>query len=111
MSDPRDRIPSVWKVTHVKDSVETVYLVHATSSRDAKTQVLDQLYERRHRIREPLTAEQRDRDVFGLMDEFGDWTNRKLCEMHDCSVSAQPFAPNPPYKLYTFNTHTGEMIV
>lgn len=100
---------SIFKVVHTKDDIETVYLVSAKSSRAAKTAVLDTLYERRHRIREPLTAEQKDRDVFGLLDEFGNWTDAALCKQNNCSMSAQPYVPDAPYRLYAFNTKTGEM--
>ena len=96
----------VYKVTHTKGTVETVYLVSAESPRQAETEVLDSLYDRRHRIRPPLTPEQREGDVFGLLNEFGDWTNYKLCEINGCSVQAQVYQPDV-YRLYSIDTSTG----
>lgn len=97
----------VYKVIHTKDDVETVYLVAARSVHDAKTQVIDQLYDRTHKIH--WTPEEKSRDVFGLMQDTGEYTNRKVCEDNGCSVNATPFRPDPPYKLYAINRVTGEM--
>lgn len=81
-----DRPLDVFKVVHAKDGVETVYLVTALSSRDAKRKLLDELY--------------------GGLDQ---WTPYKICREHRCAVNAQPFRPDPSYKLYSINTKTGEM--
>jgi len=103
--------PRTYKVNHKKGDVETVYLVSATSARDAETQVLDSLYDRSHPI--TYTPEELERDTFGLkhhsMVHGGTWTNYALCKQNDCSCNAVPFEPDPPYKLYELNMKTGEM--
>jgi hypothetical protein len=99
--------PTVWKVIHAKDGVETVYLVAASSSREAEGLVLDEFYEREHPIH--WTPEEKARDVLGLMLPTGTWTNYALCKQHKCSINAVPFAPDPPYRLYAIDTKTGAM--
>ncbi len=101
--------PGVYQVTHSKAGVDTIYLVTATSERDAKTQVLDTLYVREHSLgRGPQTPEQRDRDVFGLWTNTGSWTNAALCKQNGCSISVQPYRPDV-YRLYAYDTKTGVM--
>jgi hypothetical protein len=99
-----------YKVIHKKDDIETVYLVSATSERDAETQVLDSLYDRSHPI--TYTPEELERDAFGLkqhsMTHGGTWTNYALCKQNDCSCNATLWAPDI-YKLYSLNIKTGEM--
>jgi hypothetical protein len=98
-----------YKVVHAKDDVETIYLVTASSNRDAVTQVLDALYQRTHSLgRAPQTPEERDRDVFGLWSDEGEWTNRAMCRNNGCSVSATIYTPDM-YKLYTLDRKTGAM--
>ena len=104
MDEPR---LDVYRVIHAKDGIETVYLVAARSDHDAKTQIIDSLYDRTHAIH--WTPEEKANDHFGLMRDTGEYTNRKVCRDNDCSVTAQLFRPDPPYKLYTINTKTGEM--
>jgi hypothetical protein len=103
----------VWKVIHSKDGIETVYLVNAESSREARAQVLDTLYERNHPVDPPYPQEMIDNDPFRLLahtQRHGvDWTDAALCRMHGCSVGATQFAPDSPYRLYALNTKTGEM--
>lgn len=104
-----ERESNVWKVVHKKDNVETVYLVHAFSQRDAVTQVLDTLYERNFfRKEDPKRLAD---DQFGLLaaGQYGSWTNKKLMRDHSCSISASLFQPDPPYKLYTLDLATGVM--
>jgi hypothetical protein len=101
--------PRVYKVTHYKDNVETVYLVSAMSERDAKSIVLDQLYERNFFRAE--SPERLANDPMGLLaaGQNGSWSNAKICKDHGCSVSAQLWTPEAPYKLYAFNHRTGAM--
>jgi hypothetical protein len=105
-----DLVPRTYKVIHKKDDIETVYLVSATSERDAETQVLDTLYDRSHPI--TYTPEELERDAFGLkqhsMTHGGTWTNFALCKQNGCSCNVVVWALDV-YKLYSLNTKTGEM--
>lgn len=104
MQDPR-----VFRVIHAKDGIETVYLVSALSTREAVTEVLDMLYDRRFfRAEDPKRLEN---DPFGLLaaGQHGSWTNSKLMKDHGIGISAAEFVPATPYKLYSLNTKTGEM--
>lgn len=102
--------PQTFKVVHKKDDVETVYLVNASSTRDAVTQVLDTLYDRSYPI--SYTPQELENDTFGLkqhtMTHGGTWTNYALCKQNDCSCNAVPFEPDV-YKLYSLNLKTGAM--
>lgn len=100
---------NIWKVVHVKDGVETVYLISADTRREAESTVLDSLYERQHCIE--IAPERLANDPFGLLaaSQTQSWTNYALCKQHGCSVSATPFTAVAPYKLYAINTKTGEM--
>jgi len=108
-----ERNKQVFKVVHAKDGVETVYLVHACSGREASSLVLDSLYQRTFPIDPKYTQEQLDNDPFGLLahvNMYGtDRTNRWLMQTHGCSISAAPFQPDPPYRLYVLDTRTGEV--
>src|SRR3972149_11172273 len=106
MNEP---IPRVYKVNHKKDDVETVYLVHALSQRDAVTQVIDTLYDRRF-FRAEVPARLAN-DPFGLLaaGQHGEWTNSKGMRDQGISIGVSLFEPDPPYKLYSLNTKTGEM--
>lgn len=97
----------IYKVTHAKDGIETVYLVSADSSRDACTQVLDTLYNRVWFHKEDL--ERLANDPFGLLaaGQRHEWTNKALTDRHGCTIGAVEFNPDPPYKLYEINTRTG----
>jgi hypothetical protein len=99
----------IFKVVHAKDGVETVYLVRANSSRDAVTQVLDTLYDRHFFRKED--PERLANDPFGLLaaGQVGTWTNTKVMRDHGIAVGVSLFEPDPPYKLYTLDTKTGEM--
>lgn len=101
-----EREPIIWKVVHKKDTLETVYLVSAIGEREAKTLVLDTLYDRTHPI--TWTPEELANDPFGLKVSTGMWTNYALCKQNQCSVAATPWRPDV-YKLYTLDTKTGEM--
>lgn len=104
---------TIWKVIHAKDGVETVYLVSADTSREAITAVLDSLYQRTFPIDPPYPPERLANDPFGLLAHVNrhgtSRTNAWLCKTHGCSVSASPFNADAPYRLYAFNTRTGEM--
>ncbi len=102
-NEPEER---VYQVTHNKDRVETVYLVSAYSERDAKTRVLDLLYDRTYALL--WTAAQKAADVFGLMTSTSTYTNAYLCKTHKCSVSAKLYQPDV-YRLYAIDTRTGVM--
>lgn len=103
----------IWKVVHAKDGVETVYLVEADSSRGARRAVLDSLYQRTFPLEKPYTPEQLANDPFKLLAHVNthgtDRTDAWICKTNGCSVSAQPFTADAPYRLYAFNTKTGEM--
>lgn len=101
----------VFKVTHSKSNIETVFLVKADSSRDAQTKVLDSLYERSHTVDMKLTPERIAGDTFGLLQasQHSSWTNAALCKHHGCSVGVVPWDDEEPYRLYALNTQTGEM--
>lgn len=104
-----ERQPDIWKVTHKKDDIETVYLVSSLSQRDAVTQVLDTLYERNFFRKED--PERLANDPFGLLaaGQHGSWTNSKVMKDHGISMGASVFRPDPPYKLYSLNLKTGAM--
>jgi hypothetical protein len=97
----------VWKVVHAKDGVETVYVVAAVTAREAKTVVLDSLYEREHKL--SWTPEEKANDHFGLLQPMGNWSNAYLCRMNGCSLSVTLWLPDEPYKLYALDTRTGAM--
>lgn len=106
MSDNPTR---VFKVTHAKGGVETVFLVSAYSARDARTKVLDTLYDRTFFRREDPARLKND--PFGLLaaGQNGTWSNTKLCADHGCSMSAVEWDCDEPYRLYQFDTKTGAM--
>lgn len=101
---------TTYKVIHKKGDIETVYLVNATSERDAETQVLDTLYDRTFPI--VYTPKELENDPFGLkqhsMTHGGTWTNYVVCKKNECSCNATVWEPDV-YKLYSLNTKTGEM--
>lgn len=78
MQDEREE--RCYKVVHSRDNVESVYLVTATSSRQAIQHIKCE------------TAE-----ICGHYDH------------KDCGFSAELFKPDPPYFLYAINKESGEM--
>jgi hypothetical protein len=78
----------VWKVTHVKDDVETVLLVTAIGERDARRQAMEHMYP---------------------PDNGNNWTVMYWMKIRSCSISSIPFRPDTPYRLYALNRRTGEM--
>lgn len=76
----------VFKVNHKKGNVETVYLVSALSTRDAKKKVLAE-----------------------LGHDVERWTIYHCLKQEDATMSASPWRPDPPYRLYAIDASTGAM--
>lgn len=94
MNDDDDLL--LWKVTHAKDGIETVYLVSAKDNHEARRAVSDMLFETQLAHSLPVC-------------DPNDFKQRNEIRRALGSFSVLRFVADPPYKLYTFNANTGEI--
>jgi hypothetical protein len=96
MRDLDEETGPVWKVTHAKNDVESVYLVNAKTNHDARKIIQDMLFELEIARALPVC------DPYD--PKFRMETRKQLG-----AFSVTAFVADPPYKLYSINVRTGEM--